>query len=66
MADAEFFHQKGANPDLENIGKPKALFSMDEFIRGFSRYPNREEHHERAHGYAAQYLGKGWPGIGQG
>lgn len=53
MTDAEYLHQKETNPDLENVGKSKALFSMDEFIGGFSRYPNREDHHEQA---AARYL----------
>lgn len=53
MTDAEFLHQKEINPDIENVGKSKAMFSMDEFIGGFSRYPNREEHHEQA---AARYL----------
>src|SRR5690606_14282717 len=28
MTDAEFLHQKEANPDLENVGKSKARFSM--------------------------------------
>lgn len=53
MTDAEFLHQKEANPDFENVGKSTARFSMDEFIGGFSRYPNREDHHEQA---AARYL----------
>lgn len=53
MTDAEFLHQKEINPDIENVGKSVARFSMDEFIGGFSRYPNREDHHEQA---AARYL----------
>lgn len=53
MTDAEFLHQKEKNPDFENVGKSKARFSMDEYIGGFSRYPNREAHHEMA---AARFL----------
>ncbi|MGV8833260.1 MAG: hypothetical protein ACOH2N_14900 [Devosia sp.] len=53
MTDAEFLHQKETNPEIKNVGKSKALFCMDEFIGGFSRYPNREDHHEQA---AARYL----------
>lgn len=53
MTDAEFLHQKEKNPDMENVGKSKARFSMDEYIGGFSRYPNREAHHEMA---AARFL----------
>lgn len=53
MTDAEFLHQKERNPDIKNVGKSMAWFSMDEFIGGFSRFPHREDHHEQA---AARFL----------
>ncbi|HTN60227.1 MAG TPA: hypothetical protein VL147_01575, partial [Devosia sp.] len=42
MTDAEFLHQKELDPDAVNVGKSKVLFSMDEYIGGFSRFTARE------------------------
>ena len=48
MTDAEFLHQQQLDPEAVNVGKSTALFSMDAFIGGWSRYPNRQEYQDQA------------------
>lgn len=53
MTDAEFYHQREINPEIENPAKSTALFSMDEYIGGFSRFTARKDYQEIA---AARFL----------
>jgi len=50
LTDAEYLHLKELDPNAVNVHKSKALFSMDEYIGGFSRFPadRRKPHHEMA------------------